>query len=60
MKIESGKTYVNKQTRRTVKVLSVTGNIVTFNEQGKVGQPIVRSVQDFKLKHEVNKKRKRK
>jgi len=60
MKIESGKTYVNKQTRRTVKVLSVDGNIVTFNEQGKVGQPIVRSVQDFKLKHEVNKKRKRK
>lgn len=58
MKIESGKTYVNKQTRRTVKVLSVDGDMVTFNEQGKVGQPIVRSIQDFKLKHEVNKKRK--
>lgn len=60
MKIESGKTYVNKQTRRTVKVLSINGNMVTFSEQGKVGQPIVRSVQDFKLKHEVSKKRNRK
>lgn len=57
MKIEVGVAYRNKITGRVVIVQGITGNVVTFNEQGKPGQPMVRSFKDFVLKYEVSKKR---
>lgn len=58
MKISPGVVYKNKVTGRIVIVQDVNGNMVTFNERGKPGQPTVRSIQDFKLKYEVSKRRK--
>lgn len=51
MKIEVGKTYVNKVTKGKVLVNSIENNKVNFVEVGRPGHYSTRSVRDLALKY---------
>jgi hypothetical protein len=61
MKIEVGKTYINKATKQRVIVNSIENGKVAFAQVATPGQSVVRSVRDFALKYkqagEVRKRR---
>lgn len=61
MKIETGKTYVNKATKRKVVVNSIENGKVIISEIGRPGQVTSRSIRDFAIKYqpakEIRKKR---